>query len=300
MLKKRTIHYPNDRIKSLEDAELPATPELLQDYDGFKALLLHHTGLDLNRYKFDQTYRRVWVMVKRAGLNRFTDYFHTVLQDKANLHELIDNLTIGVSELFRNPDRFEALRLRVLPELLRHNKTLSLWSAGCSYGAEAYSLAILLHELAPDRQHTILCTDIDSSALERAQQGIFEEANMNQVPEVYRSAYFRTCYHGSKAFYEAAPFLQQYLLFRQHNLLADHYDSGFDLIACRNVIIYFLDEAKEQVLRRFQAALKPGGCLFTGNSERIIHYRELGLDYMEPCLYRKLLQTAVDSLPACR
>lgn len=287
MLKRRTAHCPDDRLKSLEGAELPATPELLQDYDRFKVLLMHHTGLDLNRYKFEQTYRRVGAMVKRAGLVCFTDYLLAVLQDKTNLHELIDNITIGVSELFRDPDRFEALQQRVLPELLRHSKTLSLWSAGCSYGAEAYSLAILLHELAPDREHTILCTDIDSSALERAKQGIFEETDMNHLPEVYRSAYFRTYNHSSKVLYEAAPFLQQYLTFRQHNLLADRYKGSFDLIACRNVIIYFLEEAKEQVLLRLQAVLKPGGYLFTGNSERIFHYRDLGLEYREPCLYQK-------------
>jgi len=295
MQDRGTTQHTNDWAKEHAGTSVPASPELLQDYEKFKDLLLCYTGLDLSRYKFEQTYRRIWTMVERANLHRFTDYFCTLRQDESHLRAFVDSLTINVSELFRNPDRFEILRLRVLPELLRRNKVLSLWSAGCSYGAEAYSLAILLHEIAPDRPHSILCTDIDGSALERAMRGFFEETDMNHVPQAYRSTYFRACPEGGRILYEAAPFLQQYFVFRQHNLLAEPYQAGFDLIACRNVVIYFLEEAKDQVLRRFQAALQPGGYLFVGSSERIFNYREVGFDYLEPGFYQKPLHVPVQA-----
>ncbi|MEN3000711.1 MAG: protein-glutamate O-methyltransferase CheR [Armatimonadota bacterium] len=267
--------------------EVPRTPELLQDFERFKQLLLERTGLDLNQYKFDQTYRRVWTMAERAGFQRFTDYFRYLTEEEARLRAFIDRLAINVSELFRNPEQFELLRERVLPALLRGNYSLKVWSAGCSYGAEAYSIAILLHELAPNRPHQILGTDIDAEMLARAQRGIFAENDMRNVPLLYRERYFRPFTENGRTLYEADPILQRYLRFERHNLLADPYPQGFDLIACRNVVIYFSDDAKERVFREFYRALKPGGYLFLGNTERIFNYRQIGYENPYAFYYRK-------------
>jgi chemotaxis protein methyltransferase CheR len=266
---------------------VPRTPELLNDFERFKQQLYQRTGLDLNQYKFDQTYRRIWTMVERAGFQRFTDYLQHLLQDEARLRAFIDRLAINVSELFRNPEQFQILEREVLPLLLQRSFSLRLWSAGCSYGAEAYSLAILLHELAPRRPHQILGTDIDQEMLTRAQRGIFQENDMRSVPPTYRERYFRAFTENGRTLYEADPILQRYLRFERHNLLADPYPQGFDLIACRNVVIYFSEDAKERIFREFYNALKPGGYLFLGNTERIFNYQQIGYENPYAFYYRK-------------
>ena len=267
--------------------EVPKTPELLQDFERFKRMLHERTGLDLNQYKFDQTYRRIWTMAERAGFRRFTDYFRYLTEEEARLRSFIDRLAINVSELFRNPEQFELLAREILPALLRRSFSLRVWSAGCSYGAEAYSLAILLHELAPNRGHLILGTDIDQEVLTRARHGVFQESDLRSAPSPYRERYFRQFTENGRTLYEADPALQRYLRFERHNLLSDPYPQGFDLIACRNVVIYFSDDAKERVFREFYRALKPGGYLFLGNTERIFNYQQIGYENPYAFYYRK-------------
>ncbi|MER3403663.1 MAG: chemotaxis protein CheR [Armatimonadota bacterium] len=266
---------------------VPKTPELLRDFEQFKRELKKHTGLDLEQYKFDQTYRRIWTMVDRAGFQKFIDYLRYLLQDEARLRAFIDRLAINVSEMFRNPDQFEVLHQQILPALLKRRQSLKAWSAGCSYGAEAYSIAILLHELAPNRAHQIWGTDIDSDVLIRAQRGIFAPSEVRSVPPVYLQRYFRSFEENRRTLYEADPMLKRYLQFHTHNLLSDPYPQGFDLIACRNVIIYFSDEAKARLFREFYRALHPGGYLFLGNTERIFNYRQIGYENPFAFYYRK-------------
>ncbi|MCS7191144.1 MAG: protein-glutamate O-methyltransferase CheR [Fimbriimonadales bacterium] len=266
---------------------VPKTPELLCDFEQFKQLLKRRTGLDLDQYKFEQTYRRIYTMMERAGHKKFTDYFHYLTADEQRLREFIDRLAINVSELFRNPEQFEILRTQVLPDLLKRSLHLRLWSAGSSYGAEAYSMAILLHELAPNRAHQILGTDIDQEVLERARRGVFSENDMRHVPPAYKQRYFRVLQENGRTLYQADPVLQRYLKFERHNLLSDPYPQGFDLIACRNVVIYFSDEAKDRIFREFYRALKPGGYLFLGNTERIFNYAQIGFENPSAFFYQK-------------
>ncbi len=266
---------------------IPKTPELLRDFEQFKQRLKARTGLDLDQYKFDQTYRRIWTMTERAGFQKFTDYFQYLAQDESRLHAFLDRLAINVSELFRNPEQFELLHKEVLPSLLKRSPQLKVWSAGCSYGAEAYSIAILLHELAPNRGHQVLGTDIDQEVLERARRGVFQPSDMRNVPPAYLQKYFRPVEENGRSGYQADPTLQKYLRFERHNLLADPYPQGFDLIACRNVVIYFSEEAKERIFREFYRALKPGGYLFLGNTERILNHHYIGYENPYAFYYRK-------------
>ncbi|CUU10690.1 MAG: protein-glutamate O-methyltransferase CheR [Fimbriimonadales bacterium] len=266
---------------------IPKTPELLRDFEQFKRELKQRTGLDLEQYKFDQTYRRIWTMAERAGFSRFTDYLRYLSQDESRMRAFIDRLAINVSEMFRNPEQFEILHKEVLPHLLQRRHSLKVWSAGCSYGAEAYSIAILLHELAPNRGHQILGTDIDTDVLERAQRGVFAPSDVRNVPPLYLQRYFRVFEENGRTLYEADPILKRYLRFQKHNLLSDPYPQGFDLIACRNVIIYFSEEAKERIFREFYRALTPGGYLFLGNTERIFHYQQIGYENPFAFYYRK-------------
>jgi chemotaxis protein methyltransferase CheR len=174
--------------------------------------------------------------------------------------------------------------------LLQRNAHLKLWSAGSSYGAEAYSLAILLHELAPNRGHQILGTDIDQEVLERARRGVFGESDLRNAPAEYKQRYFHTIQENGRTLYEADPVLKRYLKFERHNLLSDPYPKGFHLIACRNVVIYFSDEAKERIFREFHNALVPGGYLFVGNTERIFTYAQIGFENPSAFFYKKPTQ----------
>ncbi len=266
---------------------IPKTPELLRDFEQFKQMLKKRAGLDLDQYKFEQTYRRIYTMMERAGYRKFTDYFAHLAADEARLRGFIDRLAINVSELFRNPEQYEILRKQVLPDLLRGSTQLKLWSAGSSYGAEAYSLAILLHELAPNRSHQVLGTDIDQEVLERARRGVFAESDLRSVPPEYKQKYFRAFQENGRTHYEADPALKRYLKFERHNLLADPYPRGFDLIACRNVVIYFSDEAKDRIFREFHQSLRPGGYLFLGNTERIFNYAQIGFENPSAFFYQK-------------
>lgn len=269
---------------------VPRTQELLRDYEQFKQQLKKRAGLDLNQYKFDQTYRRIYTMMERAGYRKFTDYFAHLASDESRLRGFIDRLAINVSELFRNPEQFQILKESVLPELLRSHSQLKLWSAGSSYGAEAYSLAILLHELAPNRSHQILGTDIDQEVLERARRGVFAESDLRGVPAPYKQRYFRAFEENGRTLYEADPALKRYLKFERQNLLSDPYPKGFHVIACRNVVIYFSDEAKERIFREFFNALVPGGYLFVGNTERIFNYAQIGFENPSAFFYKKPTQ----------
>ena len=268
--------------------EVPKTPELLRDYETFKMLFKRQSGLDLNSYKFDQTYRRIWGMVKHAQFKKFTEYFEYLKSDPSRVQGFMDKLAINVTELFRNPEQFEILNKTILPDLLKKSSALSIWSAGCSYGAEAYTIAMLLDQLSSGRPHRITGTDIDQEMLDRARRGYFEAPDMKEVRDFYLKRYFRPGNHAGRDVFEVVPGLKTGLQFKQHNLLADQYSVGYDLIVCRNVVIYFSDEAKDKIYRDFYRSLKPGGYLFVGSTERVANSRDIGFTTPYPFFYQKL------------
>lgn len=199
------------------------------------------------------------------------------------MQAFLDRLSINVSELLRNPEKWDDLQREVLPVLLNDRSNLKAWSAGCSYGAEAYSLAMLLQESAPSGAHSILGTDIDQEALDRARDPHFCEADMRFVSKERREAFFENRDGG----YVPKPVLRSRVQFQRHDLLHDPYGSDYDLILCRNVVIYLNDPAKQRLYRGFLEALRPGGVLFLGSTERIPRYREMGLEAPVPFVYRK-------------
>lgn len=265
---------------------------LTPDYQKFKEHIRRKTGIDLNLYRQQQMHRRLWSLVERAGKKSFLDYYALLESDPQEYAHFLDRLTINVSELFRNPDKWEELRTKVLPKLLSLGHPLRVWSAGCSYGAEPYSLAILLDQLAPNRPHTILATDLDRTILNKARQGRFSRADCKHLDEGTLQRYFEGAHNLSvpadmDMCYTISPRIRQRVTFRAHNLLADPFEKDFDLICCRNVVIYFTEEAKDRLYRQFYQALRPGGYLFVGGSERIFNYRELGFETPSPFFYRR-------------
>lgn len=253
------------------------------DYEAFKRRIRLKCGVDLSLYKEEQMHRRLRGLLDRARTSSFAGYYLLLERDKHEWEVFLDRMTINVSELFRNPERWVVLRKDILPELLRRRSGLRIWSAGCSYGAEPYSLAMLLEELAPAGRHQLLATDIDETVLARAREGRFTDADIRGVPDDMARKYLVR--KGDA--WEIAPAIRRRVLFKRHNLLADPFERDYDLIACRNVVIYFTDEAKATLYQRFRDALAPTGFIFVGGTERIFNATELGLGSRYPFFYER-------------
>lgn len=243
------------------------------------------TGIDFHQYKQDQLTRRMFGLVDLRKVGSWDELAKLVLTNADERQWFLDRLAINVTEVFRNPEHWSVLESMLRHDLLSNGKPLKAWSAGCSTGAEAYSLAAMLKVLAPGKMHKIRCTDIDQSALDQAQSGELFGTEFRDTPERYQR-YFTKTQRGALVSNELKEFVQ----FEKHNLLGENYGTGFDLILCRNVLIYFVDEAKDQIYRRFFNALRPGGLLFLGGSERIFDTRDIGFETPKPYFYRKPLE----------
>ena len=229
--------------------------------------------------------RRLEAYLKRNGTGSWVEYFRLLERDPQELKAFRDYLTINVSSFFRDPDKFRQLGDRILPGLVREGK-LTMWSAGCSYGAEAYTLAILA-DMRGVRYYRIWATDVDRGALAHARAGgPYTDDDVRNVP---REALRRHFERRSDGLYVRQS-LRRHITFEEHNLLEDPVRRQFDLVLCRNVIIYFSEEAKRQVLSLLVSALRPGGVLFLGGTEMIppALARMLGVQSVGISFYQKI------------
>lgn len=242
------------------------------------------TGIDLTDYKTAQMRRRLDGFLSRIPGTGVTPYCQMLARDPAALQRLKDFLTINVSEFFRDTDQFNVLRTQILPDLLKKGSPLNIWSAGCSMGAEPYSVAITLNELDPKAQFRILGTDLDQTILARARAGgPYSEADIKNVSKHLRQKYFTTCDEGFKVLDSVKARIQ----FRQQNLLKDSFTKGFDLIICRNVVIYFSDDAKRTLNRGFHDSLNENGVFFIGGTESLLDAQALGFTRISSSFYRR-------------
>ena len=255
-----------------------------KDWDIFKKKLNVKTGIDLHLYKEPQMRRRIGNLVTRAEMNSFVAYFDKVSQNKEDFAAFIEYLTINVSEFFRNPDKFDVLENDVLPMLLKSSPKLNIWSAGCSIGAEPYTLAIILKEMTPNVKHRILATDLDIEILAKAKKGVYAENEIKAMRPDRKAKYFNKTPDGKFAI---KPEIKNMVEFQQHNLLKDPYQKGYNLITNRNVVIYFTESAKEQMYTGFFNSLVPGGVLFVGATEAILNYRKIGFQSYKAFFYQK-------------
>ncbi len=271
---------------------LPAEVEFIDtnDYKEFKSVILRKTGIDLNLYKQQQMHRRLQGLLEKNGCRDFLEYCNILLSKPGALEQFLDRMTINVSELFRNPEKWAELRTQILPGLLSANRQLRIWSAGCSFGAEPYSLAILLDKIAPGIRFSLDATDLDKTILEKAKEGKFSSQDVQNVDKADLQKYFcelpaSDTFSSLEAKYQVNQSIRAKVNFRPHNLLADPFEQNYDLICCRNVVIYFTDEAKQELYKKFCNALRPKGVLFVGGTERIFGYQSLGFDTSIPFFY---------------
>lgn len=254
------------------------------DYSEFKKSVLQLTGIDLNAYKENQMKRRIDAIVRKYHCQGYGDYIALLKKDPLRFEEFVAYLTINVSEFFRNPTQWETLEKEVFPLLFSKNRVLKIWSAACSTGDEPYSLAMVLSKFIPLNQIKILATDLDKEVLEKARKGVYLDKHVLNIPEEFRSKFL--VQKGSD--YEVVPEIKRCITFEQHNLLKDPYPKNMDLIVCRNVLIYFTEEAKTDIYHKFSQALSQDGVLFVGSTEQIISAQKYGLEPYRVFFYQKV------------
>lgn len=253
------------------------------DWDVFIARFEALSKIDLRSYKRPQMERRINSFMRSVNIDNYASFVNLLSSNKEIYRKFLDHITINVSEFFRNSNHWEILEKQIVPELLKDNKALKIWSAGCSTGEEAYSLAIMCNEKHINLSEPILATDIDNEVLEKAGMGIYSQKAVQSMPPAYIKKHF----NAEGNYYQINSNIRQMVRFQQQDLLKDTFGRGFDLILCRNVVIYFTEESKQRLYRKFCDALRPRGVLFIGSTEQIFQSRELGLQSIATFFYQK-------------
>ena len=241
-------------------------------YEEFKKDIFALTKIDLNAYKEKQMKRRIDTLITKNSISNYKDYVALIKKDSEKFEQFVNFLTINVSEFYRNPEQWQILDKEVFPTLIKKfGKNLKIWSAACSTGDEPYSLVMALSKHIPVNQIKIIATDIDKQVLDKARLGLYNAKSIASVPEEFKKKYFKQI--GSS--YQISDEIKRQVEFKEHNLLKDPYPSGCHLIVCRNVVIYFTEEAKDEVYKKFNASLNKEGIIFIGSTEQIMNYKEL-------------------------
>lgn len=264
------------------------------DFVTLKVKINEVLGIDLGFYKPQQMQRRLSGYLARLNLDA-DGLCSLIAGDPEAANELREFITINVTEFFRDPAQFEILKTIGLPEILDSPGQVKVWSAGCSHGGEPYSVAMLLNEMAPNGNHQVWATDIDRKILSRARAGgPYGDADVRAVDKRLLLKYFDK----KGAEYWAKDELKRMVNFKELNLLSDRFSIGLDLIICRNVVIYFSDEAKRTLNERFYSSLKTGGFLFVGGTEALLGAEDIGFKRVRSSLYRKVKPANAQSVAA--
>jgi chemotaxis protein methyltransferase CheR len=254
------------------------------DMLAFEQWVFKEYGLNLSAYKSPQLHRRINSLISRSEAKSIDEYIKILKSDKNEKQKFLDFITINVTEFFRNPELFIELQTKVKEELNNNPNGLKVWSAACSNGSEPYTLTMILNEIAPLKRHNILATDIDNTILEKAKAGEYTESEVKTLKDSYLKKYF-TQKEDKFAF---DPKLKSMVTFKKHDLILDNYEKGFDLIVCRNVVIYFNSDIKDKIYKKFSESLKSGGLLFVGATESIYNYKNFGFSKESTFIYRKI------------
>jgi chemotaxis protein methyltransferase CheR len=255
-----------------------------RDFQQFIQQVNKKTGIDLSQYKEAQMKRRLTSLREKRGHQTFSTYFEAMINDSTLFNEFLDRMTINVSEFFRNPGRWDILEKKIIPRLLSENKKPKVWSAACSTGEEPYSLVMLLTRFLPLKEINVKATDLDSNAILKAKQGIYVERSLQDTPKDLAQKYFTK--EGIQ--FHISPDIKSRVSFDKHNLLANPFEESFDLIVCRNVMIYFTETAKDILYQKFSKALRPGGVLFVGSTEQIFQPQKYSFESEDTFFYRKV------------
>ncbi|WP_128894441.1 CheR family methyltransferase [Longirhabdus pacifica] len=253
------------------------------DFSLFVEKIKRITAIDLSQYKEAQMKRRITTLRDKRGYHTFDEYFLALSRDKNLLDEFLDRITINVSEFWRNVQRWNTLKDNFLVDMVKEKRQLKCWSAACSTGEEPYTLAMILDELNALHQSKIIASDLDENVLQVARKGVYDDRAIREMPEAYLNKYFSL----KEGNHHISNVLKQKIRFEQKDLLVDEFEEQFDLIICRNVMIYFTDEAKDRLYRKFSNALREGGIFFVGSTEQIFSSNQYDLESLNTFFYQK-------------
>ncbi len=259
--------------------------DVLGSYEVFKESIYQLSKIDLNSYKERQMKRRIDSLISKHGITSYDNYVKALKSETPLYDEFINYITINVSEFYRNPEQWKVLEQDVLPYLFNcFGKELKIWSAACSTGDEPYSLVMLLSKYLPLNKIKILATDIDQLVMEKAKIGMYNKKSLKDLPEEFIMKYFKPV---DDKVLQISGEIKDCVEFRRHDLLRDTYPSDCDLIVCRNVLIYFTDEAKNRIYNNFNKSLKNNGVLFVGSTEQMLQASQLGYRSLKSFFYVK-------------
>ena len=254
------------------------------DYEYLKKEVLALTAIDLNAYKEKQMKRRIDTLIMKHKIQGYDSYVQGLKKDTALFDEFVNYITINVSEFYRNPEQWKFMDEEVIPDLIKKfGKNLKVWSAACSTGDEPYSLVMAFSRHLPLNNIKIFATDLDKQVIAKAKVGLYADKSVAAVPSDLKQKYFTKV--GPS--YKISDEIKARVEFKEHNLLKDTYPTDCHFIICRNVLIYFTEEAKDEVFRKYFKSLAKGGVLFIGSTEQIINYKEIGYERKNSFFYQR-------------
>jgi chemotaxis protein methyltransferase CheR len=257
--------------------ETPTTVQEKADLEAVETQLLmegifRHYGFDFRDYSLPSLKRRVWKRIYEEGLSTISGLQEKVLHDSSCMERLLLDLSINTTAMFRDPSFYLSFRRKVVP-LLRTYPFVRIWHAGCSTGEEVYSMAILLQEEGLYDRCRIYATDINEAVLQKAKDGIFPVATMQENTANYMAAggkgTFSEYYTARYDYAIFRPSLRENVVFAQHNLVTDASFNHFNVIFCRNVLIYFNNTLQDRVQKLFLNSMEMFGILGLGKKETI-------------------------------
>ncbi len=261
------------------------------DFISFKEKIYDESGIHFSGTNRPILESRIKERLKIKKIETPREYYNLILQDKNELSTLLDSVTTNLTKFFRNASHFEALRNKVLPEIIerkKDTKKIKIWSAGCSTGEEPYSILITLLDLLQDYSKwkiKIIASDISLKSLFIAREGYYSKERCENIDKRSLTKYFDKVGNG----YKIKQYLKNMIKFDYHNLKYDNGERDIDIIFCRNVIIYFDRPAQESVIKRFYACLNENGYLYIGHSESLFGMKT-GFVFHKienACVYRK-------------
>lgn len=246
--------------------------------------VLKEFRIKLAAYKEVQMHRRIEFFISKTPAKTTREFIELCKKDKDIKKQFLDLITINVTEFFRNIDIFLQIK-DVFNKFLPKKNFYMIWSSACSNGSEPYSIAMIL-ETINIHNYKILATDIDENVLRYAENGIYKEDEVIGVPNYYLIKYFNK--HGKD--FEIKDFIRDKVIFKRHDLILDEFPENFDLILCRNVVIYFKKEEKMKIYNKFYNSLNNNGVIFIGATENIYDYKQIGFNKLGIFFYQKVVK----------
>jgi len=282
-------------MMDLESKNLPTDYYSLKlssrQFDIISRLVYQVSGIDLHEGKEELVKARLIKRLRHLKIFGFDHYLKYLANDKSGseIRAMVDVLTTNKTNFFRESEHLDYLRDEIITGL--GNDQIRLWSAGCSSGEEPYSIAITLCEAIPDVGKCdikILATDISDRMMEQARQGLYGEDTLKGMPPQLKRKYFQKAEAGIGHRYRVVPLLQSMVCFAKLNLMDEWPMRGlFDVIFCRNVMIYFDKQTQEKLVKRFWSQLRAGGYLMVGHSESLT-FMAHDYRYIKPAVYQKV------------